>query len=102
MRKLLNQALLLLLMAQGLDTAIVEPCDSQLMANIRAAEALLGRDEFCANHTSRRFVRESWEPCKSSRRRAESRLIICHSERRTCWVWPPLPTRSIPLPLRCQ
>ncbi len=50
MRKLLNQALLLLLMAQGLDTAIADPCDPQLMDNIRAAEALLGRDEFCANY----------------------------------------------------
>ena len=50
MRKLLNQALLLLLMAQGLDAAIVDPCDPQLMANICAAEALLGRDEFCANY----------------------------------------------------
>ncbi len=70
-----------MLMAQGLETAIVEPCDPQLMANIRAAEALLGRDEFCANYTSRCFVRESWEPCASRRRKAESRLIICHSER---------------------
>ena len=49
-RKLLNQTLLLLLMAQGLDAAIVDPCDPQLMMNIRAAEALLGRDEFCANY----------------------------------------------------
>jgi 5-methyltetrahydrofolate--homocysteine methyltransferase len=49
-RKLLNQALLLLLMAQGLDAAIVDPCDPQLMMNIRAAEALLGRDEYCANY----------------------------------------------------
>jgi cobalamin-dependent methionine synthase I len=49
-RKLLNQVLLLLLMAQGLDAAIVDPCDPQLMMNIRAAEALLGRDEFCANY----------------------------------------------------
>ena len=50
MRKLLNEVLIALLMGQGLDTAIVDPCDPQLMANIRAAEALLGRDEFCANY----------------------------------------------------
>ena len=50
MRKLLNQVLLPLLMAQGLDAAIVDPCDPQLMANIRAAEALLGRDEYCTNY----------------------------------------------------
>jgi 5-methyltetrahydrofolate--homocysteine methyltransferase len=37
-------------MARGLDAGIVDPCDPQLMANIRAAEALLGRDEYCANY----------------------------------------------------
>jgi 5-methyltetrahydrofolate--homocysteine methyltransferase len=50
MRKLLNEVLIVLLMAQGLDAAIVDPCDAQLMMNVRAAEALLGRDEFCANY----------------------------------------------------
>lgn len=49
-RKLLNDVLIVLLMAQGLDTAIVNPCDAQLMMNVRAAEALLSRDEFCANY----------------------------------------------------
>jgi 5-methyltetrahydrofolate--homocysteine methyltransferase len=47
-RKLLNEVFLLLLMAHGLDAAIVDPCDQQLMSNIMAAEALLNRDEFCA------------------------------------------------------
>jgi 5-methyltetrahydrofolate--homocysteine methyltransferase len=37
-------------MARGLDAAIVDPCDPQLMMNVRAAEALLGRDEYCANY----------------------------------------------------
>ena len=50
LRKLLNEVFAVLLMARGLDAAIVDPCDLQLMANIRAAEALLGRDEFCANY----------------------------------------------------
>ena len=49
-RKLMNQTFLMLLMARGLDTAILDPCDRQLMANIAAAEALLGRDEFCAQY----------------------------------------------------
>jgi len=49
-RKLLNQTYLTLLMAHGLDTAIVDPCDRQLMMNIRAAELLLSRDEMCANY----------------------------------------------------
>lgn len=49
-RKLLNQAFMLLLMAHGLDTAIVDPCDQQLMINILAAEALLGRDEYAGQY----------------------------------------------------
>jgi 5-methyltetrahydrofolate--homocysteine methyltransferase len=49
-RKLLNETFAVLLMARGLDAGIVDPCDPQLMANIRAAEALLGRDEYCANY----------------------------------------------------
>lgn len=46
-RKLLNETFMLLLMSRGLDTAIADPCDQQLMASIAAAEALLGRDEYC-------------------------------------------------------
>jgi 5-methyltetrahydrofolate--homocysteine methyltransferase len=49
-RKLLNEAFLVLLMARGLDAAVVDPCDPQLVRNIRAAEALLGRDKLCANY----------------------------------------------------
>ena len=49
-RKLINQAFMLLLMAYGLDAAIVDPCDQQLMMNVRAAEALLGRDEYCREY----------------------------------------------------
>lgn len=49
-RKLLNEVFLVLLMARGLDTAIVDPCDRQLMMNVRAAEALLGRDEYCSEY----------------------------------------------------
>ncbi len=47
LRKLLNEVFLVLLMARGLDAAIVDPCDQQLMMNIKAAEALLGHDEYC-------------------------------------------------------
>ena len=50
LRKLLNEAYLVLLMACGLDTAIVDPCDQQLMLNVMAAEALLGRDAHCKNY----------------------------------------------------
>jgi 5-methyltetrahydrofolate--homocysteine methyltransferase len=49
-RKLLNQAFLVALMSQGLDAAIADPCDRQLMALIAAAEAVLGRDSFSVRY----------------------------------------------------
>jgi 5-methyltetrahydrofolate--homocysteine methyltransferase len=49
-RKLVNEVFLMLLLARGLDAAILDPCDRQLMANVAAAEALLGRDEFCVRY----------------------------------------------------
>ena len=36
--------------AQGLDAAILDPCDEKLMAHIVAAKTLLGQDEFCVNY----------------------------------------------------
>jgi len=49
-RKLLNETFLMLLMAHGLDAAIVDPCDQQLMMNVTAAEALLDRDAYCRSY----------------------------------------------------
>jgi cobalamin-dependent methionine synthase I len=49
-RKLLNQTFFILLMASGLDTGIIDPGDRQLMMNILATEALLGRDPYCRNY----------------------------------------------------
>ena len=49
-RKLLNRNFVVLLMSRGLDAAIADPCDRQLMANVAAAEALLGRDEYCVGY----------------------------------------------------
>jgi 5-methyltetrahydrofolate--homocysteine methyltransferase len=49
-RKLLNETFLQLLMAHGLDAAIVDPCDSQIMMSVFAAEALLGRDTNCKGY----------------------------------------------------
>ncbi len=46
-RRLLNRVFLPMLLASGMDTAIVDPCDRPMMASIAAAEALLGLDEFC-------------------------------------------------------
>lgn len=50
LRKLLNQNFLVLCMAAGLDAAILDPTDGRLMSNVLAAEALLGRDEYCVNY----------------------------------------------------
>ena len=49
-RRLLNQAFLLMAMAKGLDTAILDPCDYWLMAGIIVANPLLGKDEYCRNY----------------------------------------------------
>jgi len=49
-RKLLNRVFLTMSMACGLDAAIVDPLDRELMAELRAAEALVGNDPFCMNY----------------------------------------------------
>jgi 5-methyltetrahydrofolate--homocysteine methyltransferase len=49
-RKLLNQAFMVLTIGAGLDAAIIDPTDKKLMSLAFAAEALLGADEYCANY----------------------------------------------------
>jgi 5-methyltetrahydrofolate--homocysteine methyltransferase len=49
-RKLLNRTFIAMCICAGLDTAIVDPNDSDIMQIILAAESLAGRDEFCANY----------------------------------------------------
>jgi 5-methyltetrahydrofolate--homocysteine methyltransferase len=49
-RKLLNSVFLTMLIARGLDSAIIDPCNSLTKASILAAEALSGRDDFCASY----------------------------------------------------
>lgn len=49
-RKLLNRVFMAMCMTMGLDSAITDPLNSDLMAEIVAAEALLGRDEWCMNY----------------------------------------------------
>lgn len=46
-RRLLNRTFLVAAMARGLDAAIIDPTDPLLMASLRSAEAILGRDEYC-------------------------------------------------------
>jgi 5-methyltetrahydrofolate--homocysteine methyltransferase len=49
-RKLINRVFVSLCMVAGLDSAIMDPLDPQIMATVYAAEALLGRDEWCMNY----------------------------------------------------
>ena len=49
-RKLLNSVFLPMLIARGLDSAIIDPCNKLTRANLLAAEALAGRDEFCTSY----------------------------------------------------
>jgi 5-methyltetrahydrofolate corrinoid/iron sulfur protein methyltransferase len=46
-RPFLNQTFMVMAIAKGLDGAIVNPLDKQMMANITAAEALAGKDNYC-------------------------------------------------------
>ena len=49
-RRLLNRTFMAMAIARGLDGAIVNPLDREMMAAIAAAEALAGRDGFCMNY----------------------------------------------------
>lgn len=51
-RKHLNQCFVTMAIAKGLDGAVCNPKDTRLMANIVAAEALAGRDEYCEKYLS--------------------------------------------------
>ena len=49
-RKFMNQAFMAIAIAKGLDSAIINPLDKKMMANIIAAEALVGKNKFCTNY----------------------------------------------------
>ena len=49
-RKFMNQTFMAMAIAKGLDGAIVNPLDKKMMANIIAAEALIGKDNFCMDY----------------------------------------------------
>jgi 5-methyltetrahydrofolate--homocysteine methyltransferase len=49
-RAKLNRAFLVMAIAAGLDSAIIDPLDHELMDVIRTSEALLGKDRFCKNY----------------------------------------------------
>ena len=48
-RKFLNQTLMVMAMAKGLDGAIINPLDKK-KASIIAAQTLLGNDDYCTNY----------------------------------------------------
>jgi len=50
LRKVLNSAFLVIAATAGADTLILDPTDTALMSQLRAAEALLGRDEYCIRY----------------------------------------------------
>jgi 5-methyltetrahydrofolate--homocysteine methyltransferase len=50
LRRLLNRNLLSLMLAAGLDAAILDPTDKSLMADLVATQTLLGRDEHCLGY----------------------------------------------------
>lgn len=49
-RPFLNQIFMVMAITRGLDGAIVNPLDKKMMANIIAAEALAGKDDYCMNY----------------------------------------------------
>jgi cobalamin-dependent methionine synthase I len=49
-RKFLNQLFMVMAISKGLDGAIVNPLDKRMMANISAAEALAGKDDYCMKY----------------------------------------------------
>ena len=51
-RKLMNRVFLALAMMAGLDSAIMDPLDEKIMAELLAAEALLGHDEWCMGYVT--------------------------------------------------
>jgi len=49
-RRLLNQIFSTMAISRGLDSIIMNPLDKKMMANITAAEALMGKDDFCTQY----------------------------------------------------
>lgn len=50
-RSHINRAFLILALAAGLDTAILDPLDREMIAALTAAELVLGFDQHCLNYT---------------------------------------------------
>lgn len=48
-RKIINRTFVTLMMDAGMDSAIIDPLDEKIMATIKTADMLLGKDQFCMN-----------------------------------------------------
>jgi 5-methyltetrahydrofolate--homocysteine methyltransferase len=51
-RSLVNRTFLTLAMAAGMDSAVVDPTNTELVESLYATELLLGRDRFCRKYTT--------------------------------------------------
>jgi len=49
-RKIVNRAFLITALAAGMDAAIMDPLDMDIMALLKATELVLGQDDFCMNY----------------------------------------------------
>lgn len=49
-RPIVNSTFLALCMSEGLDAAIMDPTDDNLMMTLRAGKAILGEDSYCADY----------------------------------------------------
>lgn len=52
-RRLLNRAFAVAAVVNGLDAAILDPLDRELLGQIAAAEAIAGRDEYCMEYIAK-------------------------------------------------
>lgn len=48
-RQFVNRAFLTMLLANGLTSAIIDPCDKEMMITIWTMAALMGQDDYCIN-----------------------------------------------------
>lgn len=49
-RKFLNRTFAIMAITKGLDGLLIDPLDRKMMSSIRAAEALAGKDSYCAKY----------------------------------------------------
>ena len=50
LRGLMNQAFVVMLMCDGLDSALIDPLDKKMMSLVAATRALLNKDDFCMEY----------------------------------------------------